>query len=98
MVKLPRWGGLLGALLLLSGCQDDGPPEAAMEKAWLAWSGRSLVHGFEKLSCKQAGDARWFCRFRTRHRLRRGGRRATLVAKRSGYYQLAEGSWSYLGK
>jgi len=98
MVKLPRWGLLAGAALLLAACQDASPSEEAMEKAWLAWSGRTQIPGFEKVSCKKADATRWFCRFRTRHNLRRGARRATLVAKRSGYYQLAEGDWTYHGK
>ena len=98
MVKLSRWVVAVGAAALLAGCQSDGPSESAMEKAWLAWAGHPQVRGFEKLSCRKAEEARWFCRFRTRHALRRGGRRATLVAKRSGFYQLAEGDWTYLGK
>ena len=98
MFTRAHWGLLAGAALLLSACKGDGPPESAMEQAWLAWSGRSQIRGFEKVSCKQATEARWLCRFRTRHRVRRGRRRGELVAKRSGFYQLAEGNWTYLGK
>lgn len=99
MVKITRWPLLVGATALLAGCQDDGPSEAAMEKAWLAWAGGQQVRSFEKVSCKKAHETRWFCRFRTRHTVRRrGGRRAVLEAKRSGYYQLAEGDWTYHGK
>ncbi len=98
MTKPLRMVALLGAALVLPSCQDDGPSADAMEKAWLAWAGRQKVHDFEKVSCKPQGEARWMCRFRTRHRLRRGSRRATLVANRSGIFRTSGGRLTYRGK
>lgn len=98
MLKSLRSAPLAGAALLLSACQGDGPPEAAMEKAWLAWAGRADVRGFEKVSCKKAAETRWRCTFKTRHRMRRGGHRLTLTANRSGVFQQHAGRWTYLGK
>ncbi|MDH3232813.1 MAG: hypothetical protein OEQ29_04755 [Alphaproteobacteria bacterium] len=98
MLKHPPWALVAGVALLLTACQGDGPSQSAMEKAWLSWAGRQTVRDFEKISCKQAEGKRWFCRFRTRHRFRRGRRKGTLVANRSGYYQPHGGGWTYLGK
>ena len=88
----------LAAAVALAGCGEDGPPEDAMRQAWLAWAERPQVQGFEKVSCKADGEARWFCRFKTRHTRRRGSRRLHMVANRSGYYRHTDGRWSYHGK
>lgn len=98
MSEVGRWGLMAAAALALTACQDNGPPETAMESAWLAWAGQEQVLDFEKVSCEEAGETRWLCRFRTRHHVRRGGRRMTLVANRSGYYQFASEQWTYHGK